>query len=102
MPGPRRATLELVNLAVADSRRASELQLAGLAGLYPGPEELLRLTKAGEGIWERRRSDPDFGWARLGLGQVPAARPVRLGDHGPAVLRTRPGAGQRSRKRRRG
>ena len=77
--------MELVNVAVADSRRASELQLAGLAGLYPGPEELLRLTKAGEGIWERRRRDPDFGWARLGLGNVPAARPVRLGDHGPAV-----------------
>ncbi len=45
----------------------------------------MRLTKTGEGVWERRRSDPDFGWARLGLGKVAGARPVRLGDHGPAV-----------------
>ena len=81
----RKRYLELVAGAASESGRASELQLAALAGLYPGPEELLRLTKTGEGVWERRRSDPDFGWARLGLGKVASARPVRLGDHGPAV-----------------
>jgi DNA segregation ATPase FtsK/SpoIIIE, S-DNA-T family len=77
--------VELVSRAAAESQQASGLQLAGLAGLYPGPEDLLGLVKASEGIWERRRTDPDFGWARLGLGPVAAARPVRLGDHGPSV-----------------
>ncbi len=77
--------LELVAGAESESRRASERQWAALAGLYPGPEEVWRMAKTGEGIWERRRSDPDFGWVRLGLGKVAGARPVRLGDHGPAV-----------------
>ncbi len=82
--------LELISRATDDSSRASELQLAGLAGLYPGPGELLGLVKAGQGIWERRRTDPDFGWARLGLGAAAAARPVRLGDHGPSVTEPDP------------
>jgi S-DNA-T family DNA segregation ATPase FtsK/SpoIIIE len=82
--------LELISGAADESSRASGLQLAGLAGLYPGPDDLLGLTKAGEGIWERRRSDPDFGWARLGLGAAAAARPVRLGDHGPSVTEPDP------------
>ena len=82
--------LDLVSNAAAESQRASELQLAGLCGLYPGPEELLGLIKGGDGTWERRRTDPDFGWVRLGLGRVAAARPVRLGDHGPAVAEPDP------------
>ena len=69
---------------------ASELQLAGLSGLYPGPDVLLSLIKAGDGTWERRRTDPDFAWVRIGLGKVAAARPVRLGDHGPAVAEPDP------------
>jgi DNA segregation ATPase FtsK/SpoIIIE, S-DNA-T family len=82
--------LDLVSNAAAESRGASELQLAGLCGLYPGPEELLGLIKGGDGTWERRRTDPDFGWVRLGLGRVAAAHPVRLGDHGPAVAEPDP------------
>ena len=77
--------LGLVDSAAADARRASELQLAGLNGLYPGPEELFGLVKATDGTWERRRSDPDFGWVRLGLGKVRSARPVKLGDSAPAA-----------------
>ncbi len=82
--------LELVSNAAAESQRASELQLAGLSGLYPGPDVLLSLIKAGDGTWERRRTDPDFAWVRIGLGKVAAARPVRLGDHGPAVAEPDP------------
>ena len=76
--------LGLVDGAAADAWRASELP-AGLNGLYPGPEELFRLVKATDGTWERRRSDPDFGWVRLGLGKVRSARPVKLGDSAPAA-----------------
>ncbi len=82
---------ELVARAGAESQRAAELQQAGLVGLYPGPDELLELVKAGDGIWERRRTDPDFGWVRLGRGRVEAARPVKVGDHGPAVTEPDPG-----------
>ncbi len=88
--GTKTRYLDLVSNAAAESQRASELQLAGLGGLYPGPAELLALVKAGDGTWERRRTDPDFGWVRLGLGRVAAARPVRLGDHGPAVAEPDP------------
>ena len=77
--------LALVDSAATGSRRASELQLAGLNGLYPGPEELFGLVKASDGTWERRRSDPDFGWVRLGLGKVRSVRPVKLGDSAPAT-----------------
>lgn len=71
--------LEIVREAGRESLRASEVQLAALCGLYPGPDDLFRLIEAGDGTWERRREDPDFAWVRLGLGQVPAARPVVMG-----------------------
>lgn len=52
------------------------VQCAGLQGLFPSMAEVLELVRQGEGIWERRPDDDDFGAVRLGLGGVPAARPV--------------------------
>jgi DNA segregation ATPase FtsK/SpoIIIE, S-DNA-T family len=82
--------LEVVGDTAASSQRASELQLAALVGLYPGPEELFGLIQAGDGTWERRRDDPDFAWVRLGLGRVAAARPVTMGEQGQALTEPDP------------
>jgi len=82
--------LEVVGDAASESERASDLQLAALLGLYPGPEDLFSLIEAGEGTWERRRHDPDFAWVRLGLGRVAAARPVTMGQQGPALTEPDP------------
>ena len=82
--------LGLVDDADVGAQHAAEVQLAGLKGLYPGPDELFELVRAGEGTWERRRADPDFGWVRLGLGNVRSARPVTLGEPAPAATEPDP------------
>jgi S-DNA-T family DNA segregation ATPase FtsK/SpoIIIE len=72
--------LEVVERSRALSEQASTIQRAGLEGLYPGPEAAFELVSERDGVWERRRSDHDFAWVRLGVGRVPAVRPVVPAD----------------------
>src|SRR5205085_2024247 len=64
--------------------RAAEFQRDGLEGLYPDTPTLLDLARRREGLWERRPGDDDFGFVRLGRGEVAADRPaVKQGGDGP-------------------
>lgn len=67
---------EHVATTVATAEMAAEVQRAGLDGLYPPPEGLGTVFETEGGLWERRPGDRDFGSVRLGLGKVPARRPV--------------------------
>jgi DNA segregation ATPase FtsK/SpoIIIE, S-DNA-T family len=63
---------------------AAEFQRDGLEGLYPDTVTLLGLARRREGLWERRPGDDDFGFVRLGRGEVAADRPVvKQGGDGP-------------------
>jgi len=62
----------------AEAALAAALQRAGMNGIFPDPEALFDCLSPEAGLWERRPGDPDFGAVRLGLGVVPALRPVRL------------------------
>ncbi|MHB1924805.1 MAG: type VII secretion protein EccCb [Acidimicrobiales bacterium] len=61
----------------AEAASAAALQRAGLNGIFPHPESLSDFLTPESGLWERRPGDSDFGTVRLGLGVVPALRPVR-------------------------
>jgi DNA segregation ATPase FtsK/SpoIIIE, S-DNA-T family len=55
------------------------VQRAGATRLHPDPAALGPVVVAGRRhLWERQRGDPDFLHARIGLGTVPLAVPVRL------------------------
>jgi S-DNA-T family DNA segregation ATPase FtsK/SpoIIIE len=54
------------------------VQRAGAARLHPDPAALWPVVAGRRHLWERRRGDPDFLHARVGLGTVPLAVPVRL------------------------
>ena len=69
--------------AEAESASAAALQRAGLNGIFPDPEALFDCLSPDAGLWERRPGDSDFGTVRLGLGVVPALRPVRLAPGQP-------------------
>src|SRR5205814_2317943 len=70
--------------AEEEAERAAAFQRDGLDGLYPGPTQLPELVRSREGLWERRPADDDFGFVRLGIGPVPADRPVVVhGGDGP-------------------
>ncbi len=84
--GTRRRYREAVERASRQADRAAQVQRAGLEGLYPDGSTLLRLARSGEGVWERRPGDEDFGSVRLGRGGVPPARPIQLaGDGSPTA-----------------
>lgn len=61
--------LESVRMQASE---AAAIQRAALEGLYPPNRELLRIAADAGALWERRPVDADFGWVRLGLGDVPA------------------------------
>lgn len=69
----------------AEAAHAAAVQRGGLEGLYPGNDRLVSLALDTEGTWERRRSDEDFAAVRLGLGAVPALRPVVVSQPGGAI-----------------
>ncbi|HVD16258.1 MAG TPA: type VII secretion protein EccCb [Actinomycetota bacterium] len=54
------------------------VQRAGASRLHPDPAALWPVVADRHHLWERRRGDPDFLHARVGLGTVPLAVPVRL------------------------
>lgn len=62
--------------AAQSSEDAARQELDALEGLHPDPTVLARLADTREGLWERRPGDPDFLVARVGVGPVPAPRPV--------------------------
>jgi DNA segregation ATPase FtsK/SpoIIIE, S-DNA-T family len=64
-------------VAAAAQRDAAE-------AIFPDPAALRIVAAGGDGLWERRPGDADFGAVRLGRGVVPASCPVRVGrDEGP-------------------
>jgi S-DNA-T family DNA segregation ATPase FtsK/SpoIIIE len=76
----RKRYLEHLDQVAAEADAAAAVQRAGLEGLYPAPAALAWFveTQYRQGVWERRPGDEDFGSVRLGLGAVPAARPVAV------------------------
>src|SRR5512132_1435253 len=54
------------------------VQRAGATRLHPDPAALGPVLAGRRDLWERQRGDPDFLHARIGLGTVPLAVPVRL------------------------
>jgi S-DNA-T family DNA segregation ATPase FtsK/SpoIIIE len=67
-----------LDTARAEATAAAEVQRDAARACYPDPAELARVVADGEGLWERRPGDADFATVRLGLGTVPALRPVRV------------------------
>ena len=57
-------------------RGVAEQQHAALIADQPDPADLPALVDRGR-LWERRRSDPDFGRARIGIGPQRLATPLR-------------------------
>lgn len=82
----RKRYLESIERAREEALSAAAIQRAGLEGLYPDGPTLQRLVSDGEGVWERRRCDLDFGSVRLGVGDVPTARRVSVSDNGQVAL----------------
>lgn len=63
---------------------AAAAQRDAAQACFPDPDTLPGVAARGDGLWERRPGDEDFGAVRLGRGRVPARRPVRVArDHGP-------------------
>ena len=57
-------------------REIAETQRATLAAAAPDPADLWAFVDRGR-LWERRRSDPDFGQVRVGTGPQRLAMPLR-------------------------
>lgn len=64
--------------------QAATVQRDALLGLYPSTSALLATAQDYGALWERRPAHEDFGYVRLGLGDVAPARPlVRDGAETP-------------------
>jgi DNA segregation ATPase FtsK/SpoIIIE, S-DNA-T family len=75
------AHLEVVRARAA---MAATAQRDAAEACFPDPAALRMVAASGEGLWERRPGDGDFGAVRLGRGAVPAACPALLArDEGP-------------------
>lgn len=75
------AHLESVRIQAATAAAA---QRDAAEACFPDPSALRIVAAGGDGLWERRPGDADFGAVRLGRGLIPASRPVRIGrDEGP-------------------
>jgi S-DNA-T family DNA segregation ATPase FtsK/SpoIIIE len=73
-----------LELARAHAAEAAAAQRDALEACFPDPAELRLVAARGDGLWERRPGDADFGSVRLGRGRIAAACPVRVGrDEGP-------------------
>jgi S-DNA-T family DNA segregation ATPase FtsK/SpoIIIE len=72
-----------------DAGYAATQQQDGLLGLYPDLAGLVLSVQTHGALWERRPSHADFGSVRIGLGEVEAARPVRVdrGSGAPGARR---------------
>ena len=72
---------------LAESQRravaAAQLQRDALLGSYPDTPGLLVAIQSQGALWERRPEHADFAHVRLGLGSVPAVRPVVIDGDGP-------------------
>ena len=78
------AHLELVR---AQAMAAAAAQRDAAEACFPDPAALQIVAAAGDGLWERRPGDQDFGAVRLGRGLVPASCPARLArDEGPLAV----------------
>lgn len=76
----------LAHLASVRTRAAAAAtaQRDAAEACYPDPAALRIVAASGDGLWERRPADADFGAVRLGRGLVPASCPATLaGDEGP-------------------
>jgi S-DNA-T family DNA segregation ATPase FtsK/SpoIIIE len=69
---------EHLEAARAEATVAAGVQRDAARACYPDPAELVNVVAIGEGLWERRPGDEDFATVRLGLGTVPALRPVQV------------------------
>jgi len=75
------AHLEAVRTQAA---AAAAAQRDAAEACFPDPSALRIVAAGGDGLWERRPGDVDFGAVRLGRGLIPASCPVRIGrDEGP-------------------
>ena len=63
-------------------REVAHRQHAALTASQPEPAGLWTLV-GGPRMWERRRSDPDFGWVRVGRGAQRLATPLRAPQTAP-------------------
>ncbi|MGH3342642.1 MAG: type VII secretion protein EccCb [Carbonactinosporaceae bacterium] len=59
-------------------REAASTQVADGRDRHPAPEALWQVPGLPPRLWERRRTDPDFLEARVGVGDVPLAARLRL------------------------
>ncbi len=78
----RRRDTERYRAHLDEQRRRLEAiaaaQRAAAARVHPAVSALWPLAAGRRHLWERRRTDPDFLHARIGLGTVPLAVPARL------------------------
>jgi DNA segregation ATPase FtsK/SpoIIIE, S-DNA-T family len=74
------AHLQAVRAAAA---AAATAQRDAAEACFPDPAVLGIVAAGGEGLWERRPGDADFGAVRLGRGVVPASCPARLARDEP-------------------
>jgi DNA segregation ATPase FtsK/SpoIIIE, S-DNA-T family len=63
-------------------REVAELQRAVLQAARPRPEDLWSVVEKGK-VWQRHRSDPDFGHARVGIAAQLLATPLRAPQTAP-------------------
>ncbi|GAA3283517.1 type VII secretion protein EccCa [Dactylosporangium vinaceum] len=63
-------------------RRTVDAQREAAAWVAPPPEQLWAAA-AGARLWERRVTDPDYGWLRLGVGTQYLATRLVPGESGP-------------------
>ncbi|HEX6675832.1 MAG TPA: type VII secretion protein EccCb [Actinomycetes bacterium] len=78
----RRRDTERYHAHLDEQRRrldaVAAAQRAAAARVHPAVAALWPVVAGRRHLWERRRTDPDFLHARVGLGTVPLAVPVRL------------------------
>lgn len=60
------------------ARQVAARQRFAAAWTHPSPERLWAIASRRRRVWERRASDPDFLWVRLGLGRGQLATPIQL------------------------
>ncbi|WFE25441.1 type VII secretion protein EccCa [Solwaraspora sp. WMMD791] len=73
-----------------DARGIAAAQRAAVAVAHPSPQRLLAIAWHRQRLWERRPTDPDFLWIRIGLGTGPLCVPVALSARADPMADTDP------------
>ena len=82
--GQQRRYMRFLASVKSTAREVAAVQRLVAAWLHPSPERLWAIAHRRRRVWERRSTDDDFLWVRLGLGRGELAGAIEFGgQHDP-------------------